>query len=695
MGQNIGKVGLSPQGKYESGRTYVRLMTVSHNGNYWVAVKDVPANAAPYDGSAYWHIMAEKGIQGPQGQSYVDREMVPIVDNLTQGGSANVLSAEQGKILKQELTELESEVKDSVANIKPIIINGNVTNAPDEEDITSDDNLLKLKDRVVLNGMGYIILRKNKSLSSQLTQQNTIYEIRYDFDLQGEAISIPDKCVLFFNGGEINGASLTFSNTKIDNANFKNCRFFGSVCNHKFNIEDYGAVRKSGDCSQLINDIAKLKMSGYGSKTIYIPSGVWDISSPIVLFGGYDEAINIIGDGYSSVIRQMTDNEYIIKKYEVSNVANLSLMYANQQTSENTRSIAVAVGRSIMSSWRNILIRNAYDGFGYIKSADYDEGVPSTAGAFCYVNDTFDNIRCHRCANYAFDFGNKEISQADSGSYYANIYINSGDPYTGELYECKGGIRAVSTNAVFSQLNIEGAGFTSNLIKNEGYSALGISFLHIEAVNPTQPLIYTLNNATTKVAIVELQTVNFSGNYMKAFTQSGGGYVDLGIIKLRGCSKADGLSVYMCANETNDGFIHIANIIYNETSTSLFGAIVNQPSNGRYSVLDDKVLLTSLADLDYRFTSRFGKSRLFEFVKSDESIDYLCYANSSEQRRAVMTHPVVDSNGAIVRTAGYNGAIPKLGDTFIGFCFFDRNTNKPIWYKGGDEWVDATGTKVY
>jgi hypothetical protein len=586
-------------------------------------------------------------------------------------------------------------VKDSVANIKPIIINGNVTNAPDEEDITSDDNLLKLKDRVALNGMGYIILRKNKSLSSQLTQQNTIYEIRYDFDLQGEAISIPDKCVLFFNGGEINGASLTFSNTKIENANFKNCRFFGSVCNHKFNIEDYGAVRKSGDCSQLINDLVRLKNVGYGAKTIYIPSGVWDIYAPIVLFGGYDEAINLIGDGYSSVIRQMTDNEYIIKKYEVTNIANIALMYANQQTKDNTKSIACAVGRSIMSSWRNILIRNAYDGFGYIKSADYDENVPTTDGAFCFVNDTYDNIRCHRCANYGFDFGNKEVSQADSGSYYANIYISSVDPYTGEAYGCKGGIRASSTNAVFSQLNIEGDGFTAELIKNEGYSALNISFLHVELVKPTQPIVYTLNNATTRIDVVELQTVVFSTNYMKAFTQSGGGYVDLNMIKLRECSKKEGFVIYACANETNDGFIHIGTIVYNNTSNDIFAAIVNQPSNGRYSVLDDKVLLTSLADLDYRFTARFGKSRLFEFVKADESIDTLCYANSSEQRRAIMTHPIVDNNGAIVRTAGYNGAIPKLSDAYIGFCFYDRNTNKPIWLMGNNEWVDATGAKVY
>lgn len=54
----------------------------------------------------------------------------------------------------------------------------------DEEDITSDDNnLLKLKDRRPINGMGYVILRKDKPFIEQLQQENTIYEIRYYFDL--------------------------------------------------------------------------------------------------------------------------------------------------------------------------------------------------------------------------------------------------------------------------------------------------------------------------------------------------------------------------------------------------------------------------------------------------------------------------------------------------------------------------------
>lgn len=108
MGQNLGKVGICPMGDYASGKSYERLSSVFYNHEYWVAVKDVPVGAVPSATSEYWQKMASRGEQGPQGQSYVDKELVPIVDNLTTGGSSNVLSAEQGKVLKAELTELES-----------------------------------------------------------------------------------------------------------------------------------------------------------------------------------------------------------------------------------------------------------------------------------------------------------------------------------------------------------------------------------------------------------------------------------------------------------------------------------------------------------------------------------------------------------------------------------------------------------
>lgn len=89
-------------------------------------------------------------------------------------------------------------------------------NDADEEDITRNtDGKLQLKDRVYGDGMGYVILRKDKTFAEQVTQANTIYEIRYDFNLGGNEVKIPSNCVLKFNGGKIETGTLLGDNTNI------------------------------------------------------------------------------------------------------------------------------------------------------------------------------------------------------------------------------------------------------------------------------------------------------------------------------------------------------------------------------------------------------------------------------------------------------------------------------------------------
>lgn len=67
------------------------------------------------------------------------------------------------------------------------------------------------KDNV--NGMAKVYLKKNKSFASQVTQQNTIYVIQYDFDLGGESVTIPENCVLEFDGGSLRNGTLVGNNT--------------------------------------------------------------------------------------------------------------------------------------------------------------------------------------------------------------------------------------------------------------------------------------------------------------------------------------------------------------------------------------------------------------------------------------------------------------------------------------------------
>lgn len=105
----------------------------------------------------------------------------------------------------------------------------NVTNYPDDEDIVSIDNMLKLKDREVnatnFQSKGYVILRKNLSLVNGvvkniltqdiINQPNTIYEIRYDFDLGGKTIEMQEGCTLKFEGGSLMNGKIVGNNTFI------------------------------------------------------------------------------------------------------------------------------------------------------------------------------------------------------------------------------------------------------------------------------------------------------------------------------------------------------------------------------------------------------------------------------------------------------------------------------------------------
>ena len=125
------------------------------------------------------------------------------------------------------------EVNKAVADIQPIEITGDVTNAPDEEDLTSENqggtDVLKFKDKAynsaLYSGLGRVYLRKNivtlegvgKNVLTQamVNTANTIYHIQYDYDLNGQTITLPAGCVLEFDGGSLANGTIVFNVTII------------------------------------------------------------------------------------------------------------------------------------------------------------------------------------------------------------------------------------------------------------------------------------------------------------------------------------------------------------------------------------------------------------------------------------------------------------------------------------------------
>lgn len=97
---------------------------------------------------------------------------------------------------------------------------GTITNLPDGEtlaevEMAEGTKAIGIPDRAADTNMGYVILKKNKSLIEQVTKANTIYEVRYSYDLSGETLEMPDNCTLKFFGGRIYNGTIQGNNTDI------------------------------------------------------------------------------------------------------------------------------------------------------------------------------------------------------------------------------------------------------------------------------------------------------------------------------------------------------------------------------------------------------------------------------------------------------------------------------------------------
>lgn len=281
------------------------------------------------DGVYSWIPLGTTEIQSPV-----------IADDLVTNDPNKALSAKQGKVLNDTLTQLDQEVsqnKSDIVNIQqevdaiqPIVIEGNVTNAPDEEDITTDENnLLKFADRpTALGQMGYKILRKDKTFAEQVTDANTIYEIRYKFDLDGEEVTIPAGCVLKFEGGKMNNGKLLLN---------ERCVLHGPAELDEIHIKVAGA-----DC--VIKDLSlSVSVAKYGVELEYvIVSQDNDVSglniSNLSIVSSVGGCIKIITDNLQDVVKDIVidkcsltfhsmgielqnhlNGEYLIQQVAISN----------------------------------------------------------------------------------------------------------------------------------------------------------------------------------------------------------------------------------------------------------------------------------------------------------------------------------------------------------------------------------------
>ena len=216
-------------------------------------------------------------------------------------------------------------------------INGNVTNNPDEEDITVEENKLKFKDKNYnageFSGLGRVYLRKNivngKNVLTQemINKPNTIYIIQYDYDLDNEEINIPENCTLQFEGGSLNNGTLNGNNTFINNAHQSLDVILRGIFTNNIIYTSY--TKKKHDDSKRLNNLISLFNTNNNLKIIFDEN--YNISKKLVLINNTNiEGYNIKGEkSFKSKIiinSDFADNEVIVVNGAILSISISGLM---------------------------------------------------------------------------------------------------------------------------------------------------------------------------------------------------------------------------------------------------------------------------------------------------------------------------------------------------------------------------------
>lgn len=137
--------------------------------------------------------------------------------------------------------------------------------AEEKNDAAEEGVPTDLSDKLILNrpytdgSYGYVLINTSSSLSSQMSQTNTIYEIEDKIDLDGKTLSVPANSVLRFNGGSITNGTVTFDNTYIEGlVKFKGVTFKGTLINKEVVLSWFGADPSNTDNSTIINQVLNI-----------------------------------------------------------------------------------------------------------------------------------------------------------------------------------------------------------------------------------------------------------------------------------------------------------------------------------------------------------------------------------------------------------------------------------------------------
>ena len=551
----------------------------------------------------------------------INWEIIPDMEYVQNNAS----KIPDGAILPQHLSKELQEM---------LLSSGKVTNLPDNEDLTTQGIALKFKDREYnpeqASGKGYKILRKNWTIVDNnninlLTQEmindiKTVYEIRYDFNLNGQTINIPNGSILDFKGGSLNNGTINFpEGTYIRNLYKGTATITGNPTYIDYLADEEDVTTENGILKFKDKEYSSSDFSGLGRKylrknivddkniltqdmvnstnTIYIIQYDYDLNEETITIpegcvlqfeGGslsngtlhgtntsiltgisyifnnmafdgdwkvpfiYPEYFGAKGDG-------VTDDRDAIQKSLDSNISNtikllqktyiiksyITLEEYNYGIVIPTRKILLGSNTSNYTKDSKILISKDIDVFAFIKLKDrnttikdilvegelkedgsliFSHGICTGVGSFAYI--ILENVKVKNCGRNGFDLGtylsNIKLCNADTCGLYG-FYIHGGPgKNTSNVLEscyscaCKMGGYYLDrmTYVLLNNCAADHCGFDNNSLSNDN-------------INP----VYTVQNC--QGVVLNSCACEQSFKILKAYSNVKGLYINGGFFLLK------------------------------------------------------------------------------------------------------------------------------------------------------------------
>jgi hypothetical protein len=358
--------------------------------------------------------------------------------NTTEQSVANAnqrLATEEG-INATQTAQIEG-LRQDIQNIRPVTIEGDVVNNPDNVFLTSANDEITPKERTTsLSAKGHYIMRPTDNFAAKL-KANYIHEIPFDVDLGGASVTIPAGAVLKFTGGRITNGTLQ----GIVNVDAPNVQIFGNdlevdgdvYCNAAwFGMLPTTTTDKT-DASAALQHIHDM-----GFTEVYIPAGLYYFAQGINITHKFNIRLEGVVNHYGdNVSEPLPNSAYIFTD------ANVNLL--NVHTNRLSFSvIGGAIDTTLCSGYTSNVINvggdkvckvskmelattiigkptsDGYHGGGKAISVKTTEGVSSMA--------TFIDICCNI---YAYEYGVYIKAYDDGTSWVTNVHESS------IIYHCK------------------------------------------------------------------------------------------------------------------------------------------------------------------------------------------------------------------------------------------------------------------